>query len=280
MELWEILLAEEKLKTADAVVIGAGSGLSAAAGYEYAGERFQKNFADFIEKYGMTDMYSAGFYPFPTKEEKWAYWSRHIYYNRYDLETPVLYQDIKKLVEGKEYFVLTTNVDHLFYTAGFGEEHIFATQGDYGQFQCQRACHDKLYDNEEQVREMIRTQRGLKIPSSLIPRCPVCGGDMEVHLRCDEHFVEDEQWYEAHRRYEEFIRRNKEKRILFLELGVGMNTPGIIKYPFWQMTTAYENAFYICINKGQAWAPEGIREKALCLNCDITDAVEELVDNR
>lgn len=267
---------KQKINEADAVVIGGGSGLSAAAGYTYSGERFQRNFAEFIARYGLKDMYSAGFYPFPTKEEKWAYWSRHICCNRYDQEQNDLYMSIRALVEGRDHFVITTNVDHQFQAAGFDEERIFATQGDYGRFQCAKACHDKLYDNEEQVREMVKRQRDCRIPSSLIPKCPVCGGDMEVHLRCDGYFVEDSAWHEALNRYEEFIRKNRGNKILFLELGVGMNTPGIIKYPFWQMTADYEQAFYICLNKGQAWAPQEITEKALCIDADIADVVKSL----
>lgn len=270
----------DMIKEADAVAIGGGSGLSTAAGYDYSGERFRENFAEFIDRYGMTDMYSAGFYPFPTKEEKWAYWSRHIYCNRYDQKPSRLYMDIRRLVEEKEYFVITTNVDHQFYEAGFEEDRIFAVQGDYGQFQCAKACHSKLYDNERQVREMIRQQHGLRIPAALIPRCPVCGGDMEVHLRCDGYFIEDEAWHAACGRYERFIRRYSGKKILFLELGVGMNTPGIIKYPFWQMTAKHEHAFYICVNKGQAWAPLEIRERALCIDADLAEVLGQLIEER
>lgn len=265
-----------KIQEADAVAIGAGSGLSAAAGFTYSGERFEKNFAEYIETYGMTDMYSAGFYPFKSQEEKWAYWSRHIYYNRYDLEPSVLHRRILDIIKGKAYFVITTNVDHQFQPAGFEEEKVFAVQGDYGVFQCAKACHNRLYDNEAQVRAMVKKQENLRIPSSLVPKCPVCGGNMEVNLRCDGYFVEDTKWHESHRRYEEFIKMNREKNILFLELGVGMNTPGIIKYPFWRMTANYKNACYICINKGQARAPEDIAQKSVCLDADIMDVIEQM----
>ena len=219
------------LEEACAIVIGAGAGLSTAAGLSYDGERFTKNFSEFIKRYGIQDMYSAGFYPFETQEEKWAYWSRHIYYNRYDLPVLQTYQKLYQLVKDKNYFVLTTNVDHQFWLSGFSNDRIFATQGDYGLFQCAKACHKKLYPNEEQVRDMLIRQKDCKIPSELVPKCPVCQGEMEVHLRFDQYFVEEEAWHEAASRYEQFLKESRDKKTLFLELGVGMNTPGIIKYP-------------------------------------------------
>ena len=257
------------LGQAEAVVIGAGSGLSAAAGLTYSGPRFFALFPEFIAKYGMTDMYSAGFYPFEHQEEKWACWSRHIYYNRYDQPAGAVYTQLLALVKKKNYFVLTTNVDHQFWLAGFEESRIFAIQGDYGLFQCKRACHSRLYDNEPQVRAMLEKQKNCRIPSELVPKCPVCGGNMEVNLRCDRFFVEDRKWHQAAERYEAFIRQNSGKRILFLELGVGMNTPGIIKYPFWQMTWQNPGARYACINLGEAIAPAEIEERSLCINGDI-----------
>lgn len=264
-----------QLASADAILIGAGAGLSTSAGFSYGGERFRRNFPEFIARYGMRDMYSAGFYPFPTQEEKWAYWSRHILCNRYDVPAGKAYLDLLKLVNEKEYFVLTTNVDHQFWLAGFAEERIFATQGDYGFFQCAKGCHKKLYENEAAVRSMVAEQRDCKIPSALVPKCPVCGGEMEVNLRCDSLFVEDDAWQQARKRYEGFLKKNREKRLLFLELGVGMNTPVIIKYPFWQMTLHYKNAFYICINQGEAWAPEKIEARSLCIDEDIQTVLAE-----
>ena len=257
------------VKSAEAIIIGGGSGLSAAAGLTYFGERFERYFSDFMKKYGMSDMYSAGFYPFSTQEEKWAYWSRHIYYNRYDIPAGEPYRDLFELVKGKSYFVITTNVDHQFWLANFEDSRIFAVQGDYGLFQCAGACHKGLYPNEAAVREMIIAQRDCKIPSSLIPKCPVCGGDMEVHLRCDNYFVEDAQWNKAYRAYVDFMEEHKNSKLLFLELGVGMNTPSIIKYPFWQMVKQYKNARYVCLNKGEAWAPEDIRDRSICVNGDM-----------
>lgn len=263
----------ERLKTAlqecDAVVIGAGAGLSTSAGFEYTGERFEKYFSDFAGKYGIRDMYSGGFYPFPAKEEFWAYWSRYIFINRYmDAPKPV-YENLLKLVQGKDYFVITTNVDHCFQKAGFDKKRLFYTQGDYGLFQCSEPCCDETFDNEAAIREMMDRQRDMRIPSELIPACPHCGRPMTLNLRSDDSFVEDEGWYRAAERYENFLRTRAGQRILFLELGVGYNTPVIIKYPFWQMTAENPAAVYACINKGQAICPNEIENRSLCIDADI-----------
>lgn len=261
---------KEKIETADAILIGAGAGLSTSAGLTYDGERFERYFSDFHKKYGIEDMYSGGFYPYNTLEEYWAWWSRHILVNRYDCPVGEVYKNLLKIVEDKDYFVLTTNVDHQFQRAGFDRHRLFYTQGDYGLWQCSRACHNKTYDNEENVRKMVEQQQDMKIPTELIAKCPVCGAPMTMNLRCDDTFVEDEGWHKAASRYEDFLRRHKGMKIVFLELGVGMNTPGIIKYPFWQMTARNSNATYACINQGQAVAPQEIERQAICINEDIT----------
>ena len=267
---------KQELDTADAVVIGAGSGLSTSAGFTYTGERFQKYFGDFIVKYGFRDMYSGGFYPFDSLEEHWAYWSRYIYINRY-LDAPKsVYQELLKLVQGKDYFVLTTNVDHCFQKVGFDKQRLFYTQGDYGLWQCSRPCHQKTYDNEEQVRRMVEQQQHLRIPPELVPHCPVCGAPMTMNLRIDDSFVQDDGWYRAMNRYREFLERNGSSRILYLELGVGFNTPGIIKYPFWRMTAQNPKATYVCVNKGQVYAPKKIAERSLCLDADIGNFLRDL----
>ena len=268
---------KEEIKTADAIVIGAGAGLSTSAGLTYSGERFEKNFADFHEKYGITDMYSGGFYPYKTLEEYWAWWSRHIYVNRYDISAGKPYTELLKIVKDKDYFVLTTNVDHQFQLAGFDKRRLFYTQGDYGLWQCSKACHNKTYDNEMPVREMVAKQKDMKIPAELIPECPVCGAPMTMNLRCDNSFVQDEGWYAAAERYEDFIRCHKGLHILFLELGVGMNTPVIIKYPFWQMTAKNPKAVYACVNRGEAYCPQEIVNQAICINDDI-EAVLSIPD--
>lgn len=267
---------KNEIEYADAIVVGAGAGMSTSAGLTYSGERFEKYFADFRKKYGITDMYSGGFYPYQSLEEYWAWWSKHIYVNRYDIEVGKPYADLLELVKDKDYFVLTTNVDHQFQMAGFDKKRLFYTQGDYGLWQCSKACHDKTYDNEETVRQMVAEQKDLRIPSELIPKCPVCGSPMTMNLRCDDSFVQDEGWYMAANRYEDFIRRHKDMRILFLELGVGANTPIIIKYPFWQMTAQNEKAVYACVNYGEAFCPAEISEQSICINEDIGKVIAEL----
>ena len=266
----------DALLQADAVVIGAGSGLSASAGFTYGGERFFKYFGDFAEKYGIRDMYSGGFYPYKTLEEYWAWWSRHIYYNRY-VEPPVpVYQRLLELVKEKDYFVITTNVDHCFQKAGFDKERLFYTQGDYGLWQCSGPCHQETYDNEEQIRQMIAEQKDMRIPTELIPRCPRCGKPMTMNLRSDAAFVEDAGWHRAARRYEAFIGRMDGGRVLFWELGVGANTPVIIKYPFWRMTHQNPKAVYACINYGEAYAPREIGERSICIDGDIGETLKQL----
>ena len=267
---------KEALEQADAVVIGAGAGLSASAGFTYSGERFEKYFGDFIARYGFGDMYSGGFHPFATLEEHWAYWSRYICINRYmDAPKPV-YNSLLQLVRDKDYFVLTTNVDHCFQKAGFEKRRLFYTQGDYGLWQCSRPCHDKTYDNEQVVRQMVRDQRGMRIPSELIPHCPVCGAPMAMNLRTDMTFVEDEGWHEAARRYEDFLKRHQGLRVLFLELGVGGNTPVIIKYPFWKMTYQNPKAVYACVNLSKAYCPPEIRRQTICIEGDIGEVLNSV----
>ena len=267
---------KNEIKNADAIVIGAGAGMSTSAGLTYDGERFEKYFPDFHKKYGISDMYSGGFYPYETLEEYWAWWSRHIYINRYDITAGKPYMDLLNIVKDKDYFVLTTNVDHQFQLAGFDKKRLFYTQGDYGLWQCSRACHDKTYDNEETVRLMIKTQKNMKIPSDMIPKCPVCGAPMTMNLRCDNSFVQDNGWYSAASRYEDFIRRHKESHLLFLELGVGSNTPVIIKYPFWQMTAKNPKAIYACVNHGEAYCPQQIKKQSICFDMDIAEMLENV----
>lgn len=268
----------EEIETADAILIGAGAGMSASAGLTYSGERFMKYFSDFHEKYGINDIYSGGFYPYQTFEEYWAWWSRHIYYNRYDIEPGKPYTDLLKLVNNKDYFVLTTNVDHQFQLAGFDKKRLFYTQGDYGLWQCSKPCHQKTYDNEDQVRKMIAEQKDMKIPSHLIPHCPLCGAPMTMNLRSDNSFVQDEGWYAASNRYDDFIRRHKNLHILFLELGVGGNTPVIIKYPFWQMTARNPKAVYACINYGEAICPQEIEKQSICFDGDIRKVLQDILN--
>lgn len=265
-----------EIQGADAILIGAGSGLSASAGLTYSGERFLKYFSDFHEKYRITDMYSGGFYPFPSLEEYWAWWSRHIYYNRYYVTPGKPYMDLLELVRDRNYFVLTTNVDHQFQLAGFDKSRLFYTQGDYGLWQCSEPCHQATYENEAVVRRMVAEQSDMRVPSELIPHCPKCGKPMTMNLRCDDRFVQDEGWYAAARRYEDFLQQHKNGRILFLELGVGGNTPGIIKVPFLRMTAQNPRATYACINLGEAITMKGIEAQSILLNADIGKVLSSL----
>ena len=270
----------ERLKTeiqgADAILIGAGAGLSTSAGLTYSGERFLKYFSDFHEKYGITDIYSGGFYPFSSLEEYWAWWSRHIYYNRYDLTPGKPYTDLLALVRDRNYFVLTTNVDHQFQLAGFDKARLFYTQGDYGLWQCSKPCHQATYDNEAAVRRMIAEQADMRVPSELIPRCPRCGRPMTMNLRSDDTFVQDEGWYAAARRYEDFLQLHRIDRILLLELGVGGNTPGIIKVPFLRMTAQNPMATYACLNLGEAFTISGLEEQSILFDADIGKVLSDL----
>ena len=266
---------KEKIRTADAVVIGAGAGLSTAAGFTYSGERFEKYFSDFRKKYGFEDMYSGGFYPYQTPEEHWAYWSRYIFVNRYQDASKPVYENLLKFVIDKDYFVITTNVDHCFQKAGCDKKRLFYTQGDYGLFQCSEPCCQETFDNEAIVLEMLKQQKDMKIPTELLPVCLHCGKPLTMNLRSDDKFVEDEGWHKAAERYENFLRTRNGLKILFLELGVGFNTPVIIKYPFWQMTAKNPNATYACVNNGQAFCPTEIQHKSICINNDISDVINK-----
>lgn len=265
-----------EIDTADAIIIGAGAGLSTAAGFFYSGDYFHQHFNDFELKYGFHDMYSGGFYPYDTFEEYWAYWSRYIFFNRYqDIPKP-LYHDLFDIVKDKNYFVLTTNVDHCFQKATFDKHRLFYTQGDYGLFQCSVPCHYETYNNKEIINLMVANQNDMRIPTELIPLCPLCGKPMTMNLRSDNTFVEDKGWHIAASCYDDFMQRHKGLHILYLELGVGYNTPSIIKYPFWQMTYQNPKAVYVCINYGEAVSPKEIEQQSICINDDIANVLKDL----
>lgn len=274
----KIAQLRKALDDADAVLIGAGAGLSAAAGLIMTGPRFTENFADFIAKYGFTDLYSAGFHQFDSLEEKWAFWSRHFMLDRYGDIPNATYDVLKNLVADKDYFIITTNVDHCFQRTGFDKTRLFYTQGDFGLFQCSVPCCKKTYDNEEIVRRMAAEQKNMCIPSALVPRCPVCGAPMTQNMRFDDTFVEDEGWRRAMNRYQEFIRQHRDTNLLLLELGVGGNTPGIIKFPFWQLT-AQDPAFtYACVTLNDAICPPSITDQSICISADINDVLQALAE--
>ena len=264
------------LEQADAVIVGAGAGLSTAAGYTYSGARFQKLFGDFAARYGFSDMYSGGFYPYATPEEYWAFWSRYILCNRYEPMPVPVYEQLLELARDRDYFVLTTNVDHCFQRAGFDKRRLFYTQGDYGLFQCSRPCCQETWDNEDVVRAMASEQRDMRVPSELVPRCPRCGAPAVPNLRADDAFVEDVGWHRAAQRYEDFLRRHAHVRTLYLEIGVGGNTPGIIKYPFWQMTAQAEDATYACVNLGEAVAPVEIDHRSILIDASAAQVLDAL----
>ena len=272
----EVKRLKEALNTAEAVVIGAGAGLSTSAGFVYDGERFHKNFADFEAKYGFHDMYHGAFTRYQSPEEHWAYWSRFIFVNRYMDPPKPIYDDLFRLVKDKDYFVLTTNVDHCFQKAGFDKQRLFYTQGDYGLFQCSVPCGIDTFDNETVIRQMVERQMNMRIPSKLLPVCPNCGAPLTMNLRSDHLFVEDEGWLRASDRYTEFLRTRGDRRVLYLELGVGYNTPVIIKYPFWEMTAKNPKATYVCVNFGEAVCPTEIERQSICIDSDIGKVLEDL----
>ena len=284
---------KDALRDADAIVIGAGAGLSTAAGYSYAEPRFERYFRDFIEKYQIPDMYSGGFYPFASLEEYWAWWSRHIWINRYATIPSELYSELYEIVRDKEYFVLTTNVDHCFQRAGFDKQRLFYTQGDYGLWQCNRPCHDETYDNEDAVRQMLLAQGftiaengelevpdwnqiQMAVPTELVPRCPHCGRPMSMNLRADDTFVENAGWRQASARYQAFLRAHDGQKIVYWEIGVGYNTPVIIKYPFWRRTAKNPNATYVCMSRSHADCPDDIRDQSICLAGDAHEILKAL----
>lgn len=263
------------LDDADAVIIGAGAGLSTSAGFTYSGERFEFYFSEYEKRYGFHDMYSGGFYPFASFEEMWAYWAKFIFVNRYmDAPKPVYNQQFE-LVKNKDYFVITTNVDHCFQKAGFDKKRLFYTQGDYGLFQCSEPCCNETFDNEKIVRQMVERTFQLRIPTELIPRCPHCEKPLTMNLRSDSKFVEDAGWHAAQKRYVQFLKPRK-GTILFLELGVGYNTPAIIKYPFWKMTESNPNAIYACINFSEDPVPKEIQDRSICIRGDIGETLASL----
>ena len=278
MEEYNKRISEVKnlINKADYILIGAGAGLSTAAGLDYSGKRFEDNFGEFIEKYHFTDMYTTGFYDFNTEEEKWAFWAKHMYLNDIGIGSTKLYKDVLNLVKDKKYFVITTNVDDQFYKAGFDKEKVFAMQGSFKYIQCSKACHNKLYDATDLVKEMINKTKDCKIPTELVPVCPVCGEKMEVNVRIDANFVQDENWYKQDKRYGEFLDKSQDKNLLLLEIGVGFNTPGIIRFPFEQMVYNNVNTHLVRINKDYAFASKEIEDKTILFDEDTNKIVEDL----
>lgn len=291
----EIYRLKKEMEMVNVIIVGAGAGLSTSAGFTYSGERFRRYFFDFIDKFGIQDMYSGGFYPFPEEEIKWAWWARHIYYNRYINPPKPVYKDLFKILSNKDYFIITTNVDHQFQREGFDKSRLFYTQGDYGLFQSTNPNNKNTYDNEEWVIRAMEAQgferdsKGvfcvpknreitMKIPSELIPICMDDGHKMKMNLREDLSFLEDDGWHKAAARYQEFLSKNNKNKVLYLELGVGRNTPGIIKYPFWRRVLDNENSIYACINYDDAVCPQEIQDRSICINGDIGEVLKKIME--
>lgn len=271
-----ILNAIEVINEAEYILIGAGAGLSDAAGIKFSGSRFTNNFGDYIKKYGMTDLYTSSFYPFKSQEEKWAYWAKHISLNRYETKATQLYSDLFDCIKNKQYFVITTNVDHQFMLTGVPNDKLFATQGDYGYLQCEIGCHDKRYDNEILIKEMISQTKDCRIPSKLVPKCPICHGNMEVNLRKDNHFVQDDAWYSAKNNYEQFLKDSSGHKLVLIELGVGYNTPGIIRYPFEQYTFQSDNAHLIRINRDFPFGVKENKHKTISFDEEMNEVITQI----
>ena len=268
---------KQEIKNSDYILIGAGAGLSTSAGFLYDGKRFEDNFKDYIKKYGFTDMYSAGFYNFPTLEEYWAYFSLYVYINRFDIGENETYLNLYNIVKDKNYFVITTNVDGRFIDSKFDKDKIFAVQGDFALFQCSKPCRQETFYNEKYIREMIKYKKEMKIPTEIIPKCPYCGRNMSMNLRADDTFVQDKNWDEQKNRYEEFLKMSDNSKILFLELGVGFNTPSIIKYNFWRMTLNNKKSVYASINLGECYCASDIEERSICIDYDIAKVLKKLI---
>ena len=268
---------KEEIENSEYILIGAGAGLSTSAGFLYDGKRFEDNFKDYIKKYGFTDMYSAGFYNFPTLEEYWAYFSLYVYINRYDIEENETYLNLYNIVKNKNYFVITTNVDGRFADSKFDKDKIFAVQGDFSLFQCSKPCRQETFYNEKYIREMIKYKKEMKIPTELIPKCPYCGRNMSMNLRAGDTFVQDKNWDKQKSKYENFLKNSDNSKILFLELGVGFNTPSIIKYNFWRMTLNNKKSVYASINLGECYGASDIEERSICIDADISEVLKKLI---
>lgn len=268
---------KEEIENSEYILIGAGAGLSTSAGFLYDGKRFEDNFKDYIKKYGFTDMYSAGFYNFPTLEEYWAYFSLNVYINRFDIEENETYLNLYNIVKNKNYFVITTNVDGRFADSKFDKDKIFAVQGDFSLFQCSKPCRQETFYNEKYIREMIKYKKEMKIPTELIPKCPYCGRNMSMNLRADSTFVQDKNWDKQKSKYENFLKNSNNSKILFLELGVGFNTPSIIKYNFWRMTLNNKKSVYASINLGECYSASDIEERSICIDADISEVLKKLI---
>ena len=281
------------ISNSKAIIIGAGAGLSTSAGFYLSGERFDKYFFDFKKKYNIQDMYSGSFYPYSKKSEYWAFMSRNIYLNRFAPMPKNTFNILYKIFKDKNYFILTTNVDHLFQKAGFDKNKIYYMQGDMGLLQCKHPCHLKNYDNYDIIKNMLLVQgfnfdeKGelfansnikSEISENLIPKCPKCGGEMDFNLRIGKNFVQDEGWYKHQTLYTNFIDKYKNDDILYIELCVGYNTPSIIKYNFWNKVYENKNAKFISINLEKNEVPKKIKDRSLIIMGDANEIINKIYE--
>ncbi|MGN0267042.1 MAG: SIR2 family NAD-dependent protein deacylase [Lachnospiraceae bacterium] len=273
----EINKLKDQIRKADAVIVGAGSGLSTSAGYDFGGERLKKHFGDFVEKYGMTNMYTGCFANFASREERWAYWSRWAWINRYEPIPKDTHKKLLQLLAGKDYFVLTTNIDHTFQRSGFPKERLCYTQGDFGLFQCSKPCHTDTYDNKEVLQQMQAQEQNMRIPTELIPLCPRCGAEMDFNLFWDDTFVRDKGWHIAHNRYIYYLEQHQKGKILYLELGVGFNSPGVIKMPFWNMAAQNPDSVFASVNLTLPCYPLTLQKRSIVLQADIDRVISDLL---
>lgn len=270
---------KELIKNADAILIGAGAGLSSSAGIDYSKYSFSKNFPELVKAYGMTDMYTSSFYDFDSEEERWSYWAKHINYSFIAPPPLKTYKELYELVKNKNYFVITTNVDGQFEKSGFDKTRVFEVQGSYGKMQCSVGCHNRVYDNTKLVKKMLECKDNLKIDKELIPKCPVCGKNMEINIRKDSFFIEDDNWHYLNDNYEKFIKNNIDKKMILIELGVGFNTPGIIRYPFDQLAYKYDNVTLIRINNKYPEILLKSKGKSISIAEDCTEAIKMLLNS-
>lgn len=269
----------ELIYNTDAIVIGGGSGLSSAAGYNHYhwSSVFLKQMGVFQEHYGFTSPFAGFYHCFSSLEEQWAYYAAYTRaIQTADIGKP--YLDLKNIIGNKPHFIITTNIDGQFERV-FSTKHICDFQGNFRYFQCSQPCHDTIYNNETSIEKIFFNINKFRVPSELVPRCPKCGRQMVPWVR-DDAFLEGESWKLSLKNYYDFLEKwllqNNSSKVLLLELGVGDMTPSIIKLPFWEITEKNANVTYVCINKNKSSMPMHIKDKSLHITGDLSLVLEEL----
>ena len=268
-----------KIKNADSVLIGASNGLAISGGTNIFAEdsSFIEHFGDFRKKYGFRSILQGAFYPYPSEEEKWAFFSRMYAYFLNNKEASPVMKNLYELVKDKNYFVVTSNTDSHFTLTGFPKERLFELEGNSRYLQCSHGCHHQIYQADEILSEMARNQENGKVPSNLIPKCLECGGPMQVHVEVDRNFLKGEEWQTSFQAYKDFIEKAYGKKLVLLELGVGARNQ-LIKAPFMNLTSAEENATYITLNKGgELYIPDEIANKSIGIDGNIAEVLQQLV---